>query len=78
MPTQFPAAPRACVKRARVLRARATAAYIEKNKNLTEKKRANFKKNIYTKRLCSVYIIHILLLHTVALSQKKDTFWGNF
>jgi len=30
MPTQFPAAPRACVKRARVLRARATAAYIAK------------------------------------------------
>ena len=46
MPTQFPAAPRACVKRARVLRARATAAYIAKNKNLTEKKRANFKKYI--------------------------------
>jgi hypothetical protein len=32
MPTQFPAAPRACVKRARVLRARATAAYIAKTK----------------------------------------------
>ena len=46
MPTQFPAAPRACVKRARVLRARATAAYIAKKK-LTEKKRANFKKNIH-------------------------------
>ena len=76
MPTKFPAAPRACVKRARVLRARATAAYIAKKK-LTEKKRANFKKiYIYTKRLCSVYIIHILLLHTVALSQKKKKLLG--
>ena len=56
----IPAAPRACVLRARVFlrRALATAAayIIARKNNLTEKlKRANFKKK-YTKRLCSVYI----------------------
>jgi len=75
MPTQFPAAPRACVKRARVLRARATAAYIAKNKNLTEKKRANFKK-IYILKGCVVCTLYIYYYYIPWLCLKKKILFG--
>ena len=77
MPTKFPAAPRACVKRARVLRARATAAYIAK-KNLTEKKRANFKKNIYILKGCVVCTLYIYYYYIPWLCLKIRYFWENF
>ena len=75
MPTQFPAAPRACVKRARVLRARATAAYIAK-KNW-QKNSAPTLKNIYILKGCVVCtLLHILLLHIPWLFLKRKILFG--
>ena len=80
----IPAAPRACVLRARVFlrRALATAAayIIARKNNLTEKlKRANFKKK-YTKRLCSVYIYIYYYYYYIPwlFLKKKDTFLEGF
>jgi len=74
MPTQFPAAPRACVKRARVLRARATAAYIAKK---IDRKIARQKKNIYILKGCVVCtLLHILLLHIPWLFLKRKILFG--
>lgn len=75
MPTQFPAAPRACVKRARVLRARATAAYIAK-KNW-QKNSAPTLKNIYILKgcvVCTLLYIYYYYIYRGFFLKKKILF----